>query len=203
MPRALGQEQFRRARPVYTLGLSRDSQRHKDYAHLPGATGGANWGGTASDLKLGYVFVNMQNQGSTGWIEKNPKYDPAHPGKEMAYQRGAGAGSQFEMFSAPAKDANGKVLGNWPCQKPPWKTLAAVNVNTGEIVWQVPLGITEQLPPGKQDTGRPARLPDRSLRPAGSSSSAQPATTVSAPSIRRPARSFGRPNCRTRPAPCR
>ena len=61
----------------------------------------------------------MQNQGSTGWVEKNPQYDPAHPGKEVAYQRGAGAGSQFGMFSAPAKDANGKVLGNWPCQKPP------------------------------------------------------------------------------------
>ena len=122
---------------------------------FPGATGGANWGGTASDLKLGYVFVNMQNQGATGWIEKNPHYDPAHPGKEVAYHRGSGAGSQFGMFSAPAKDANGKVLGNWPCQKPPWETLTAVNVNTGEIVWQVPLGITEQLPEGKQDTGRP------------------------------------------------
>ena len=122
---------------------------------FPGATGGANWGGTATDVKLGYVFVNMQNQGATGWIEKNPKYDPANPGKELAYHRGSGAGSQYGMFSAPAKDANGKVLGNWPCQKPPWETLTAVNVNTGEIVWQVPLGITPELPEGKQDTGRP------------------------------------------------
>ena len=122
---------------------------------FPGATGGANWGGTASDLKLGYVFVNIQNQGATGWIEKNPKYDPANPGKEVAYHRGSGAGSQFGMFSAQAKDADGKVLGTWPCQKPPWETLDAVNVNTGEIVWQVPLGLTEQLAPGKQNTGRP------------------------------------------------
>jgi len=29
-----------------------------------------------------------------------------------------------------------------------------VNVNTGEIAWRVPLGITEGLPPGKQNTGR-------------------------------------------------
>jgi quinoprotein glucose dehydrogenase len=28
-------------------------------------------------------------------------------------------------------------------------------VNTGEVVWQVPLGITESLPPGLQRTGRP------------------------------------------------
>ena len=51
------------------------------------------------------------------------------------------------------KDANGKVLGNWPCQKPPWGRLFAVNANTGEIAWQVPLGITEALPEGKQHTG--------------------------------------------------
>jgi quinoprotein glucose dehydrogenase len=33
--------------------------------------------------------------------------------------------------------------------------LFAVNVNTGEIVWQSVLGITEDLPEDKQKTGRP------------------------------------------------
>ncbi|MBZ5695662.1 MAG: pyrroloquinoline quinone-dependent dehydrogenase [Acidobacteriia bacterium] len=121
---------------------------------FPGATGGANWGGAASDPRMGYVFVNMQNSGSSGWLEKNPKYNAAAPGKELAYHRGSGAGSQYGAFSAPAKDAGGKVLGNWPCQKPPWESLSAVNVNTGEIAWQVPLGITEELPEAKQHTGR-------------------------------------------------
>jgi quinoprotein glucose dehydrogenase len=27
---------------------------------------------------------------------------------------------------------------------------------TGDVAWQIPLGITEQLPPGRQNTGRPA-----------------------------------------------
>jgi len=44
---------------------------------------------------------------------------------------------------------------NWPCQKPPWGRLTAINTSTGEIAWQVPLGITDQLPPEKQLTGRP------------------------------------------------
>jgi quinoprotein glucose dehydrogenase len=44
---------------------------------------------------------------------------------------------------------------NWPCQKPPWGRLTAINTSTGDIAWQVPLGITEQLPAGKQNTGRP------------------------------------------------
>jgi quinoprotein glucose dehydrogenase len=33
--------------------------------------------------------------------------------------------------------------------------LTAVNVNTGEFAWRVPLGITDSLPPDKQKTGRP------------------------------------------------
>lgn len=122
---------------------------------FPGATGGSNWGGAAADPQMGYIFVNMQNQGSTGYLEKNPRYNPSTVGKEVEYHRGSGAGSQYGLFSAQAKDENGRVLGNWPCQKPPWESLSAVNVNTGEIVWQVPLGITEELPEAKQHTGRP------------------------------------------------
>ncbi len=44
-----------------------------------------------------------------------------------------------------------------PCQKPPWGQLTAVDGSTGEVVWQRPLGITEQLPEGRQETGRPGR----------------------------------------------
>jgi quinoprotein glucose dehydrogenase len=44
---------------------------------------------------------------------------------------------------------------NMMCQQPPWGTLTAVNVNTGEFAWRVPLGITESLPAEKQNTGRP------------------------------------------------
>ena len=42
-----------------------------------------------------------------------------------------------------------------PCQQPPWGQLTAVDVNTGEFAWRVPLGVTDSLPPGKQNTGRP------------------------------------------------
>jgi glucose dehydrogenase len=122
---------------------------------FPGATGGANWGGTASDLKMNYVFVNVQNQGSSGWLEKNPRYSPDTANKEVAYHRGGGATGQYGSFSAQATGPDGKPLGTWPCQRPPWESLVAVNANTGEIAWSVPLGITEELPESKQHTGRP------------------------------------------------
>jgi quinoprotein glucose dehydrogenase len=44
---------------------------------------------------------------------------------------------------------------NLPCNQPPWGRLFAINVNTGDIAWQATLGITDSLPEGKQNTGRP------------------------------------------------
>jgi quinoprotein glucose dehydrogenase len=59
--------------------------------------------------------------------------------------------------AAPRRASFDALIGNesWPCQKPPWGRLIAVNAATGDIAWQIPLGITEQLPPGRQNTGRP------------------------------------------------
>jgi quinoprotein glucose dehydrogenase len=44
---------------------------------------------------------------------------------------------------------------SWPCQKPPWGRLTAINTSTGDVAWQIPLGVTDQLPADKQKTGRP------------------------------------------------
>ncbi|HEX4133510.1 MAG TPA: pyrroloquinoline quinone-dependent dehydrogenase [Bryobacteraceae bacterium] len=114
---------------------------------FPGPTGGTNWGGAASDQKMGYIFVNSQDAPGVGWIRKNP--DAGKEG-QLPYDKAPG----YFSFAAPAKDADGKSIGQLPCFKPPWERLFAVNANTGEIAWQVPLGITEGLPPGKRNTGR-------------------------------------------------
>jgi glucose dehydrogenase len=118
---------------------------------FPGLTGGANWGGTAFDKELGYIFVNTHDTPMTGWIQKNEKSTPDNIANEFPYIRVSGP-----PFSAQAKDENGYPLGTFPCQKPPWARLIAVDASTGDIAWQVPLGINESLPEGKQKVGSPS-----------------------------------------------
>ena len=48
----------------------------------------------------------------------------------------------------------GQGLPQGPCQRPPWGRLTAVNAATGEFAWQITLGVTDGLPPEKQNTGR-------------------------------------------------
>jgi quinoprotein glucose dehydrogenase len=44
----------------------------------------------------------------------------------------------------------------WSCSAPPWGQLVAVNVNTGDIAWRVPLGEFEELTKlGVPPTGTP------------------------------------------------
>jgi len=114
---------------------------------LPGPTGGTNWGGATADPETGYVFVNSQDSPGTGWLMNNPK---ASEVGALPYVMRPG----FFNFAAPYKDGEGKTLGNLPCIKPPWERLFAVNANTGDIAWQVPLGVTDFLPPEKRNTGR-------------------------------------------------
>jgi quinoprotein glucose dehydrogenase len=107
---------------------------------FPGGLGGPNWGGAAWDARTGYVFVATQDVGALGWIRK------AQDGAPVPFEK-----------TSPSRGAFDVSIGgeSWPCQKPPWGRLLAVNASTGDISWQIPLGITEQLPAGKQNTGRP------------------------------------------------
>lgn len=129
---------------------------------FPGSLGGANWGGAAADPTLGFVFVNTSDVGSLGWIEvPRGDGDAGESSAEVArHRRGSAVGGPLARFwwSDAQPDSGGNELTAseraWPCQKPPWGQLVAVNAASGEIAWQVPLGITEQLPEAKQRTGR-------------------------------------------------
>jgi len=87
---------------------------------FPGTMGGGNWGGVSFDPGAGLIFVNTSSLGGTGQMV------PARAGAPMPY-RNEGAYVRFV-------DKDG-----FPCQRPPWGELSAVNANTGDVVWRVPL----------------------------------------------------------------
>lgn len=107
---------------------------------FPGTLGGATWSGLSFNPKLGYIYVNTNEVGAVGQMVKNA------PGSPTAYRRTSPKGAYARFW-----DDN-----LWPCQKPPWGLLTAININSGDIAWRVPLGITEALEAkGIHDTGAP------------------------------------------------
>jgi quinoprotein glucose dehydrogenase len=100
---------------------------------FPGGEGGPEWAGGAFDPRLGYFIVNTNN---LGYIEQLTERD-----------------GEWNKITNNFVDS---PKTNNPCQQPPWGQLTAVNVSTGDIAWQVPLGITDSFPEGKKNTGRPS-----------------------------------------------
>ena len=133
----------------------------KSIVTFPGNTGGANWGPISYNPQLGYVFINVMNNGT---------YRPAAPQPPgggrygVANQASAGRGAaeapdEGETPAAPGRRGGGGQGGRGgggfsfrlpsgasvPCYAPPYGALVAVDVNRGEIAWTVPLGLNHTL----------------------------------------------------------
>jgi len=96
---------------------------------MPGTLGGANWSGASFDPFSGYLFVNTSDLGVVGEMKRQPAGSPE------AYLWGSKWGTFARFWDSQ----------HYPCQQPPWGTLNAVNLNTGEIAWKVPLGVVDAL----------------------------------------------------------
>lgn len=89
---------------------------------LPGIAGGSNWGGGAADPETGVFYVRASNSPS---LLKLVEADPAQ--SEARYQ----VDRRIRSIALP----NGL-----PLIKPPYGTLTAIDMTTGEHLWQVPVG---------------------------------------------------------------
>lgn len=92
----------------------------------PNRLGGATWSGASFDPTSGYLFVNANEMAQMIKVTAQPA------GAPLPYERD----NKTITFAADNKI---------PCQRPPWGTLNAINLNTGQIAWRVPLGFNETL----------------------------------------------------------
>ncbi len=106
----------------------------------PGNAGGSNWGSVAFDPERQLLIANTED---VPWMvrlfaaEDYERERAAHPGVEIAPQRGMPYGLHREVLLSP--------LGLL-CNPPPWGSLAAVDLVSGELRWQEPLGIARLGP---------------------------------------------------------
>ena len=130
-------------------------------------TGGTNWTGGAYDPETHTVFVPAINTGAAmrGLIPPPPGYSDAkyvegQAGQPFRIQIGGGMGSgagaekltaeqgkaaEIEGKTAEVKSAGPPVrttVEGLPLVKPPYGTLTAINLDTGDFRWQMPNGDT-------------------------------------------------------------
>ncbi len=133
--------------------------------HYPSAIGGANWGGPAIDPSRNILIANTMNLSSTIVMIPREKCDEVvNNSKKQA--SGEYTARAIEVLARDRVQARFSGLQpndgtpyctlraygfmsplGVPCTKPPWGNLTAIDLNTGEHLWRIPLGTSKDLAP--------------------------------------------------------
>jgi len=116
----------------------------KGTVQAPGNVGGVNWGSAAYDVQRHLMIVNTNRL--VAWVKLIPRADYDAEVKKDQDNRiygefGDQEPSPYGLYRTFLFSPSGT-----PCNKPPWGTTEAVDLFTGKVAWDVPLGT---LVPGK------------------------------------------------------
>jgi quinoprotein glucose dehydrogenase len=108
---------------------------------FPGFGGGVNWGSVSHDPARGLVIAPTNRLAFVVALVPRDRFERekaalSSPGREIAMQRG----TPYVMY----REAILSPLG-LPCNPPPWGALTAVDLATGDVRWEVPLGSSPEL----------------------------------------------------------
>jgi quinoprotein glucose dehydrogenase len=130
----------------------------KEALVYPGIGGGMNWGSVSVDPERGILFVNSMQVPST------VRLIPRATADEMAKKRGS---IRFHDLSLPLPQGGTPFavgvstfvspLGV-PCNAPPYGLMSAVDLHTGRLLWQKPLGTTQDSGPFGMSLGLPITM---------------------------------------------
>jgi quinoprotein glucose dehydrogenase len=103
---------------------------------MPGVIGGAGWGGGAFDPQTGTLYVKASSQPALIKLHQPPPSDTIQA--PYAFDRRVSLGWP-ELTAEDSVKLGGSPRG-LPLIKPPYGTLTAIDLATGEHRWQVPAG---------------------------------------------------------------
>lgn len=120
----------------------------------PGNPGGVNWGSMAFEPESNYAFVAINRLPTA--VKLIPREDFWNAARARLFN---GIEAQFTAqsdtpYGMARFDVFDKATG-LPCFAGPWSTLAAINVETGAIAWERPVGAApvKELPQPARDWG--------------------------------------------------
>ena len=117
-----GTKVFRKG-PIFTPGsLANAADGTSGTLMLPSFTGGANWEGGSFDPETGVLYIGSYTQPSIAVLHPEPEFS------DMKYI--AGGGAQLPW------------LNGLPVVKPPYGRITAIDMNKGELKFQIPNGPT-------------------------------------------------------------
>jgi quinoprotein glucose dehydrogenase len=99
---------------------------------FPGYAGGVNWGGVSVDPVRQLLVVNSLRL--PAWVKLRAR----KPGETGGNQAGTPYIMDRAIWSGPS---------GLPCVKGPWGLLTAIDLRTGDVKWEVPLGAVPKAPP--------------------------------------------------------
>lgn len=116
----------------------------------PGSLGGTNWPGGAYDPETHLLYVFSQTTSQPQGLVKpdasvsDMNYVTGRVGQTPASPHAMGSRSAEIAAAAAGPDGGGRnmTVRGLPLLKPPYGTLAAINLDKGEIAWKIPHGET-------------------------------------------------------------
>jgi quinoprotein glucose dehydrogenase len=121
--------------------------------HVPGNIGGLHWGGIAWDGKHRLLIAPVNRLPAIIRLIPHAQFETAKrafPSRETTEQDGAPYSMSREFFRGPS---------GAPCIAPPWGELVAIDADSGEVAWRVPLGDLREKS-GKTELRMPIASPN-------------------------------------------
>lgn len=136
----------------------------RPWIQFPGYNGGVDWGGVAVDPEKGIMIANYNNMPNYNQLVPREEVDALGilPLNDPNYDASAGSGSHGSISPQALTPYGIRVNAGWRvpftgllCKEPPYGGIAAIDLNTRQILWDRPFGSARKNGP----FGIPSMLP--------------------------------------------